>query len=83
MAVMLFKYAKASGNNVSYTSTDKLKTFSDAESVDNWAKDAMAWAINNGILSGMGDKTLAPTAQAKRAQVAKILLNSSNTLTAK
>ena len=33
----------------------------------------MAWAVENGLLSGMGDGTLAPQGQATRAQVAAIL----------
>ena len=43
---------------------------SDAEGVASWASQAMAWAVNNGILTGFSDGSLAPTSTATREQVA-------------
>lgn len=54
-------------------SEDKLAAFTDAASVGNYAVDAMNWAIANGIVNGMTETTLAPTATATRAQMAVIL----------
>lgn len=83
MAVMMYNYAKFAGYDVSNISNTKLDSFKDASAVDGWAADAMAWAVNNGILSGVGTNTLAPTANATRAQVAQVLLNLTNTLGSK
>lgn len=48
-------------------------SFADAEDVDSYAEDALLWATQKGIMSGMGDGTLAPQANADRAQVAVML----------
>ncbi|MEG2454805.1 MAG: LamG-like jellyroll fold domain-containing protein [Oscillospiraceae bacterium] len=66
LAVMLYRYAKAEK-----TETD-LKGFSDADSVSDWATEAMAWAVENGIITGKDD-TLDPQGNATRAEVAAML----------
>ena len=43
------------------------------ESVSSWAKQAMAWAVRNGLISGV-DGALAPQGEATRVQVATILM---------
>ncbi len=66
MVTILWRYAgspKAGGN---------LDTFSDADSVAGYAADAMAWAVENGIIEGAGG-ALMPQDNATRAQVAAIL----------
>lgn len=50
-----------------------LSGFTDASSVSSYAQTAMAWAVQNGLISGMTDTTLAPQGKATRAQVAAIL----------
>ncbi|MEQ2457540.1 S-layer homology domain-containing protein, partial [Flavonifractor hominis] len=50
-----------------------LTGFADASSVSAWAQDAMEWAVENGLISGMGDGTLNPQGEATRAQVAIIV----------
>ena len=75
MAAILYRYAKSCGVDVSKTAD--LKNFPDAGKVSDYAKDAMAWAVANGIISGSleGGKTyLEPTGNATRAQVASILM---------
>ena len=37
------------------------------------AREALSWAMENGILSGYGDGRLAPQESATRAQMAQIL----------
>ena len=56
---------------------DKLADFEDGASVSNYAKDAMNWAIANGIISGSNDGgkiLLKPAASATRAQVSKMIV---------
>lgn len=54
-------------------SGDYLTTFSDGHKVSSWAKDAMNWAITNGIIKGKGNNTLDPQGTATRVEVAQIL----------
>lgn len=56
----------------------QLTGFSDSAMVSGYAGNAMLWATQNGIVNGMGDGTLAPTAFATRAQVAAMLLRYMN-----
>ncbi len=51
-----------------------LSGYSDAASVNAWATTAMAWAIDNGIITGVTDTTLVPQGTATRAQCAAILM---------
>ncbi len=50
-----------------------IREFSDYESISDYAVSAMSWAVSAGVLSGMGDGTIAPQGEATRAQFAVIL----------
>ena len=50
-----------------------LKDFRDGDSVMNYAKTAMCWAVAEGFFEGYGDGTLRPAATLTRAQMAKLL----------
>ena len=66
MITILWRYAgspKASGD---------LNKFSDGNSVSGYAAEAMAWAVENGIIAG-ANGALMPKENATRAQVAAIL----------
>lgn len=47
--------------------------YSDADSISSWASDAMVWAVQEGLLTGMDENTLNPQGTATRTQVAAIL----------
>ena len=68
LVTMLYRFAGEPAANGS------LAAFTDASSVSGYAVDAMKWAVENGIINGMGDGTLAPQGEATRAQMAKILM---------
>jgi len=68
LVTMLYRNA---GTPTAYLSS--LDGFADAESVSSWAKDAMAWAVESGIVTGMGDNTLAPQMTTPRCQMAAML----------
>ncbi|HWP79630.1 MAG TPA: S-layer homology domain-containing protein [Candidatus Acidoferrum sp.] len=74
MAVILYNYAKWAGYNVSDTGTAALLAFTDGAGTASWAMDAMAWAVNTGLLGGSGN-AVTPGAPATRAQVAQIITN--------
>ena len=52
-----------------------ISSFTDADSVQTWAVEAMNWAVSEGIINGMGDGTVAPQGTVTRAQGAQILYN--------
>lgn len=68
LAAMLCRYAG------SPAASGSLDGFADAHSVSDYALDAMRWAVEAGLIGGMGDGALAPQAGATRAQVATMLM---------
>ena len=72
IATILFRYAKAEKVE------GKLAGFPDAEKVSDYAADAMAWAVEQGLINGVsesdGKTYLAPQETATRAQIAVILM---------
>ncbi|MBR5156560.1 MAG: S-layer homology domain-containing protein, partial [Clostridia bacterium] len=67
LAAILWRYAG------SPSATLTLDGFADAGDVSEYAVEALAWAVENGIMSGVDATTIAPKAVATRAQVAKML----------
>ena len=67
LVTMLYRYTG------SPAVTGDLSAYTDAASVSAWAKDAMTWAVSNGIVKGVTETTLVPGANATRAQVATIM----------
>ena len=70
MAAILYLYASFKGYDVSGAAP--LNGFADSASVSDYAKPAMAWAVNAGMVKG-SDNKLMPGSGAQRAQVAAIL----------
>lgn len=50
-------------------------SFADADQISGYAQEAMRWAVENGIVNGLGNGLLSPQGQATRAQVAQVLKN--------
>ena len=82
MATFLYRYKN--GNGRLETGEDSsaspqndisaISSYTDADQVSSWAKEAVTWAIANGIINGVSEKKLAPQGTATRAQAATILL---------
>lgn len=72
MAVMMYRYGSYMGYNVS--SRADFSRFSDASKVSAYAKDAMQWAVAEGIISGNTNGTLNPQGSATRAECASIIM---------
>ncbi len=72
LAVILYNYAKAIGLDTP-TEGMAVREFSDVDEISVWAKDAVRWAIGQGILSGKGDNLLDPKGMATRAETAAML----------
>ena len=72
VAVMLYRYAKAQGKDVSVKDADAaLAAYKDGDQVSDWAKTAMAWAVENGIF-GVDTDELWANQNIQRAAVASI-----------
>ena len=55
------------------SATGDLSRFTDIAE-DSWARDALAWAFAEGLLTGTSESTMDPTGQASRAQIAVIMM---------
>ena len=64
---MLYRYAG------SPAVADAQLPFRDASSISSYARDAVFWAVENGILNGFEDGSLRPKGSATRAQAASLL----------
>ena len=71
LAAFLWRYAKLAGWKTE--GSGDLKGFDDADQVMPYAAVPMAWAVHNGLIQGVGDRTLAPAGTASRAMAATIL----------
>jgi hypothetical protein len=67
LATMLYRYAGQPATDGS------LSSFSDANGVASYASAALAWAVENGIVTGTTDGKLNPEGTATRAQVAAMV----------
>lgn len=57
--------------------------YQDFGTVSDWAKEAMRWGVENGILTGVDDNRLAPREGATRAQLATLLMRAEGHLVQK
>lgn len=75
LATILFRYANSIGLNTRGGAA--LTAFADSATVSGYAKEAIAWAVAEGIIGGMPEGAnlfLAPQGNATRAQVATMLM---------
>lgn len=72
MATILYNYAKFKQTDI--TETGDISSFVDSASVSDYAVTPLNWAVGAGLISGVGNNTLAPTGSATRAQAATILM---------
>lgn len=67
LAAMLYRYAGS-------PAVSGELGFDDADSISAWARDAVRWCVDNGILNGVGGNRMAPQDLAQRGQVAAMLM---------
>ena len=73
-ATILYRYAQSKGYDTTQGGM-AVREFSDYENISDYARPAMAWAVNAGIMGGMDDGTLMPQGKATRAEAATMLMN--------
>lgn len=75
LAAILYRYADYKGYS---REGEALDGYNDENLIDDYAKDAMAWAVADGIINGTedesGSKFLDPQGNANRAMIATILM---------
>lgn len=72
MVTMLYGYA---GRDEQLSGSDgALASYQDQASVSGWAREAMAWAVSTGVITGTSTTTLAPQKIGTRAEVATVLM---------
>ena len=74
MALILYRYAQYKGYEIQVDG-EPLERFQDQDEISSWAVEAMAWAVDAGLLSGTGSAQLSPVNTASRAEVAQVLAN--------
>ena len=73
LAAILYRYAKAAP-----PAQEKLSAFPDSGLISDYAKEAMNWAVNEGVINGSldgGALLLRPQGNATRAEIAQMLMN--------
>ncbi len=73
LAVMLYTYAKIKNYDLTKNDT-ALDNFDDKGKVSNYAKDAMKWAVTQGVISGKGNGKVDPIGNATRAECATMIM---------
>ena len=69
MVTILYRYAG------SPEVADAELIFADAADVDDWAVTAVAWAVANGVVKGVGDNRFNPNGNSTRAETAQVMMN--------
>ena len=78
MATILQRYAQWKGLSASAVNKGIVNGFADAGSIAGWAKEAMQWAADSGIMKGDGYGLLRPQGSATRAEIAAMPMTFDN-----
>lgn len=70
VVTLLYRFAKGQAAEM-----DHLACYADAAAVSAWARDAMNWAVADGIIIGTAPATLSPAKTTTRAETAQIVTN--------
>lgn len=71
LVTIFYRYANAEGYDT--TSMHDLSAYEDEYQVSSFARNALGWAVESGIIKGVTDTTLVPQGNANRAQFAVIM----------
>lgn len=71
LATILYRYQASLGGDTA-GDADRVASYPDGANVLEYARDAVAWAVDQGIIGG--DSVLSPGADATRAEAAKMIL---------
>lgn len=74
MAVIMFRYAKYKGVDVSVGEDTNILSYSDSDEISDYAAEALQWTAGSGIMSGKSSTTLNPLDNATRAETAAVIM---------
>jgi len=75
---MIYGVVKASGQDMETTPSEK--QFADRTAVSLWAKEAMDWAIDKGIINGNNENRLNLRNSITRAELCMLIYNARDVL---
>ena len=78
LAAILYRYAEYNDYDVS--GRDDLSEFTDRSSISSYALDAMRWAVDEGLITGITNTTIEPQGTATRAQAATMFMRFMSTV---
>ena len=70
LCVMLYNYTTHIGVKTEFAD---ISSYTDNETVSAWARDAVSWAVQEKIITGKGNSSLAPKDSATRAEAAAVI----------
>ena len=73
IAAIMFRFAKYKGYDVSVGESTNILSYTDAESISEYAISAMQYAVGSGLMKGKTESTINPLDFATRAEIAAIL----------
>ncbi len=73
VADILYRYSISQDMDVAVAS-NTLGAFTDADSISASMVDALSWAVDQGIVTGITDTTIVPNGTATRAQIATMMM---------
>lgn len=73
-AAILYRYAEYKGYDTTQGGM-AVREFADYEEISEYAKAPVGWAVNAGIISGMGNGSVSPKTTTSRGQAAVMLMN--------
>lgn len=74
MAAIIYRYIKFKGKDVSVGENTNILSYTDAESVSEYAVEAICYAVGSGLMKGDSETTLNPSGTATRAETATIIM---------
>jgi hypothetical protein len=80
LATILYRYSANNGKSVSNTSDYLVRNYADSNAISSYAKDAVCWACNNGLITGKSSTKLDPKGTATRAELCTIVMRYCNTM---
>ena len=73
IAAIMHRYAQYKGYNVSVGENTNILSYTDSESISEYAVASMQYVVGSGLIKGKSDTTLNPKDNATRAEIAAIL----------
>lgn len=73
MVTMIYRYAQYKGLDTTHDANG-WTSFEDSAAIGNFAKDAVAWTAEHGIVNGYTNGTFKPRGTASRGHVAQVMM---------